>query len=291
MKNEPENKPAGSAEASLVELLCRAQWPDDDSDPLDRLLRAAQWPEMVEKSSPDVRRIGLRRKRKRILAVAGAAAAAVFIAAVAIWAARNFGQESAGGSWIVETPPVIAVTGENPRKVPRPLPSQEERLRLILEQVRARTAADDAEIDRIIARRVAEPEGDLAELVQPLTARRAELEQRLLARVKVLLGEREAAAVDLLGSLGSEASLPLLRRERLKPSTHVVAVRALVKLADSRTLARLERQEWDDDLREEISEALRSRRDTQTTVSTLFTEGDQSCPERQSDFWPHADLF
>jgi hypothetical protein len=280
MKNEPENLPNRAAYDSLDELLSQAQWPDDASDPLDRLLHSAQWPQPTGGLPIDVRRIEKRTSWKRALIAVGATAAAVLLAVLAIESARKMANwPSANGTNIV--------AGDDPKIT---LPPREVRMRQILEQVRERPAPEDVAIDHIIARRIADPDGNLEELVQPLMARQAVFERRMLARFSTFLGERETAAVELLGWLGSETSLPLLRHERYKPSAHVAAVRALIQLADDRMLARLERQEWDADLREEIAAELRSRNDRQIETSTLF-KGDQSCIETGSDSWPQADLF
>jgi hypothetical protein len=155
------------------------------------------------------------------------------------------------------------------------------------------TSKEEAVIDSLLARRIVEPNGDLEELVQPFLLRRAEFEQRLLGRFGTFLGEEEPAAIDLLGCLGGEASVPLLMHESLKPATHAAAVRALLRIADTPTLGRLVRREWDADLREEILAALRSRDDKQIVVSVLITdtEGDQSCLDFRSDSWLRSDLF
>jgi hypothetical protein len=296
MKNEPDNMSRDAVDDSLDALLRSAQWPDDASDPLDSLLRSAQWPEPAgECRRPAARVPRLREssatfaerkatlRRKWVFIAVGATAAAVVLAIVAVESARKMANRpSANGTRVV--------AGNNPKITSPPLLPREERMRLILQQVRERPAAEDEAIDRLIARRIGDPDGDLEELVQPLMPRRAEFEQRMLARFNTFLGERETAAVELLGWLGSEASLPLLRHERYKPSAHVAAVRALLRLADNRTLARLERQEWDADLREEIAAELQSRNDRQIETSTLF-KGDQSCLGTGSDIWPQADLF
>jgi hypothetical protein len=291
MRNEPDIPPIDPARHSLEELLRSAQWPDDAADPLDHLLRMAQWPEPVGNSLPDVRRIVRRKRRKKILA-AVAAAAAVLFAAVAFRAARHIGDKSASGARPPAAPQARLAADDQPKTASQPLPPREVRLRMILEQVQEKTAADDEAIDRIIARRIAEPDGDLGELVQPLMSRRAEFEQRLLERFNMFLGEREPAAVELLGCLGSETSLPLLKRERSKSSTHAAAVRALLNLADSESLAQLEREEWDAGLRDEVTAALQARDDKQTTASTvIFEKGDQSCLVFQPDSSSRSELF
>ncbi len=290
MKNEPDNMPRNAADDSLDELLRSAKWPDDASDPLNRLLLMAEWPELVGNPLPDVRRIVRRKTRKKILAAVGAAAAVVF-AAVAFRVAWHAGDSSAGGTRPPEAPQAELAVDDLSKTVSQ-LPSREVRLRMILEQIREKSAAEDETIDRIVALRIADPDGDLSELVQPLLARRAEFEQRILARFGTFIGERESVAVELLGCLGGETSLPLVLNERLKPSVHAVAVRAALALADSETLAQLERQEWDVNLQQQIKAVLRSRDDKQTTTSTqIFERGDQSCLMFPADSSSRSELF
>ncbi len=299
MNDEAHSMPSEPINDRLDELLRSAQWPDDASDPLDRLLRMAQWPEECSRQTPCAAyvRPPVKRTRRRMILAAVAATTAALFAAVAIWTTRNVGDKSAGvGKTVagdVQRPLALpSAANVSPKIVSAPLPPREVRLRMILEQVCATSAAEDEAIDRVVDRRVAEPDGDLEELVQPLIAGRVETEQRLLGRFNMFIGDRESAAVELLGCLGSEVSLPLLLHERLKPATHAAAIRALLKLADAETLARLERQEWDAGLREEITAVLQSQVGKQTTASTLiFEEGDQSCIEIRSDLWPRADLF
>jgi len=144
---------------------------------------------------------------------------------------------------------------------------------------------DEDSIDRIVAQRIAEPDGDLQELVQPLLAERAEYEQRLLERLRTFNRERISAAIELLGCVGSEASVPLVLRWSLDPATHAPAVRALLNIADTRMLARLALNEPDPELREEITGALRARGDKQTLFFVLAVQGEYSCLESGSDLW------
>ncbi len=140
-------------------------------------------------------------------------------------------------------------------------------------QARASSEGEDA-IDRIVAQRIANPDGDLQELVQPLLADRAECERRLLERFHTFADEQEAAAIEVLGSVGGEASLPLVRQLSFRPATHAPAIRALLKIADTTLLARLAFNEADPDLRKEIAAALRARGDTQTLVFVLAVQGE-----------------
>ena len=77
--------------------------------------------------------------------------------------------------------------------------------------------------------------------------------------------------------------MPLLLRLTRKATTHVQAVRALLKIADSNMLARLALKEWDPDLREEITAALRMRGDKHTLALVLAAEGERLCLGTGSD--------
>ena len=280
------------AHDSLDALLSSAEWPDDAADPLDRALRMALWPEPADSPLPDLRLLDRRKRRRRVLAAIGTAAAAVVLAAAAIRAVRDAGNPADGGFRTPRALPVVSAASDKTGIVSRPLPPREVRLRMILEQVRKETAAEDAALDRIIARRIAEPSGDLEELAQPLIARRSDYEQRLLQGFGRFIGQREPAAVELVGCLGSETSIPLLLRERLKTETHAAAVRALLNLADARTLTRLAYKEWDPGLRDEIAAELQSREEKQTTASTfIFEKGDQSCLDFRPDSSSQSELF
>jgi RNA polymerase sigma factor (sigma-70 family) len=117
----------------------------------------------------------------------------------------------------------------------------------------------------------------LAKLVQPLLAERAECEQRLLERFRTLDDERASVAIELLGCVGSEVSVPFILQASINPATHAQAVRAPLKIADTRMLARLALNESDPDLRDEITAALRVLGDKQTLVFVLAVQGEYSC--------------
>jgi hypothetical protein len=150
---------------------------------------------------------------------------------------------------------------------------------------------DEDSIDRILAQRIAAPDGDLQELVQPLLAERAESEQRLLERLHTFGGERASAAIELLGCVGSEDSVPLVLQLSRNPATHAPAVRALLRIADTRMLARFALNESDPELQEEITAALRARGDKQTLFFVLAVQGEYSCLESGSDLWPRVELW
>jgi hypothetical protein len=174
----------------------------------------------------------------------------------------------------------------------RALPPGDLRVRMLLARSHAPSASeDDAVIDRLLAQRIADTEGDLQELTQPFQSQREELEQRLLERFGTFVGEEELAAVDLLGCFGSKASVHLVRRESLKSAVHVRAVRALLRIADTRALARLVQKEWDPDLREEILATLRTRDDKETVSFVLTLEGEPSCIESRLEACQFSDSF
>ena len=141
------------------------------------------------------------------------------------------------------------------------------------------SSESDKLIHQFLARRLVQPDSDLEQLAEPLCDRHHEIERRLLQCFGRLSGEQQSAAIELLGCVGSEASVPLLMRLRHKPSTHEPAVRVLIKLADGRTLSRLLRSESDPVLRVEIAAALYTKNDQQTLRFVLASEGDMSCRE------------
>jgi hypothetical protein len=294
MNNETDNSnDAGAsdpADGALDDLLRAAEWPDDASDPLNRLLVTALWPDLVAIPIRGKRQLVGTRKRKWILAAVGAAAAVIVGAAV--WAMRGSGNYDSRGDGTIVDANGADLEADKSRVAAQSLPSRDERLRACLAEIREKDASDDRMVVRIVTRRTAEPNGNLEDLAQPLLGRRSDFEQCLLRRYYAFASEQEASAIELLGVVGSEASVPLLLYERLKPSTHAAAVRALLRIADSATLAQLQRLERDAGLRQEITDALEPRDDEQTTDSTfIFTKGDQSCLEFQPETSSRSELF
>jgi hypothetical protein len=180
-----------------------------------------------------------------------------------------------------------ALPGVNSPVLSQAVPPGELYLRMLLARTQARSPSEGEElIYRFLAQRIVEPNGDLEELVRPLLTRRMEFEQRLLNRFRAFaVGGRETAAIELLGCIGSQASVPLLVHLSLKSSMHAPAVQALLKIADARTLARLMLREEDPTLRQEIADALRARNDKQTSSFVLATEGEPSCVESGLGSW------
>ncbi|MFZ5833690.1 MAG: HEAT repeat domain-containing protein [Planctomycetota bacterium] len=308
MQNDTHNSVSGPTSDPLDELLRSALWPEESSDRLDDLLRMAQWPEAAV--VPPVRP---RKGPGKLIYAASAAALLVALALCSLLAsggrlspdvastiARN-GQPSVSGS--VSAPSDLQPAAElpvpaeavvirpgaariNPPDLSRVIAPGELRVRMLLARSGPpASSGSEALIHRFLAHRVAQPDGNLNELVEPLLDQRSDVERYLLDCFNSLAGEQEAAAIELLGYVGSEASVPLLLRLRKKPSTHRAAVRALVELADARTLSRLVRSEADPGLRNDIAEALRARADQQTLLFTLATEGELSCRESRLGRW------
>ena len=92
MQNEFDRSEFDPAADPLDELLRSAQWPDDGTDPLDRLLRMAAWPEPA--AGP--LRHGLK-KRSWVWAIGSIAAAAVFVISLTAWSMRGSGRSSSEG--------------------------------------------------------------------------------------------------------------------------------------------------------------------------------------------------
>ena len=161
---------------------------------------------------------------------------------------------------------------------------------MILARYRIGLPSDGGDvIDQLLVQRIAEPDGDLQELVEPLLADRAHYEGRLLERFQTFSGEQELAAIELLSCIGSDACVPLLLRLSHRAATRVPAIHALLRTADTRTLTWLALREWNPDLREEITAALRARGDEQAVAFVLATQGERSWSTLGSDSWQHAE--
>jgi len=85
--------------------------------------------------------------------------------------------------------------------------------------------------------------------------------------------------------------VPLVLQLSRNPATHAPAVRALLRIADTRMLARFALNESDPELQEEITAALRARGDKQTLFFVLAVQGEYSCLESGSDLWPRVELW
>jgi hypothetical protein len=314
----------------LDSLLRMAQWPDDAPDPLDELLRLARWPEPAAESGDDWRQQMVRwqsrthagdvhaksprelaatvgRKAVRTAWVIAGSLVAVVFAALTLYSIRLVSERLSMDTITKVVPdltPQASISTSAPHDRDFPLPEVREVLpdaalfqdtsitreelyqRMQRARYQLRTRLEDQNpVDQILTLRIAEPDGDLQELVQPLLDHRAEHERRLLERFSSFSGGRASAAMEVLSCIGSDASLPLLMQLSRQPATHVAAVRALLKLAEPRMLVRLAQNEPDYALREEIVAALRTRGDEQRLVFILAEQGEYSCLKPGLEFW------
>jgi hypothetical protein len=298
----------------LDKVLRMARWPEPAADSLSRLRRQiARW-QSQRAADPQPQR----KQRRMAWAVAGSVAVAALLMALTLVSLRLLGDRSSvdvPANVARDLPPEVpspaataadrdarptdaretspeatilqdTLTAANPPVLTRPLPPGERYQRMFRARRWPRAAESTDPIDRIVAQRAADPDGDLQQLVEPLLDDRAESERRLLERFHTFAGERATAAIELLGCVGSEASLPLLQQLSCRPPTHAPALRVLLKIADPRLLARLALNESDPELREEITAALRARGDKQTLVFVLADQGEYSCLRSGSDWWP-----
>ncbi len=116
---------------------------------------------------------------------------------------------------------------------------------------------------------MAEPRGDLGELTKPLLGQRAQYERVLLDRFVAFSVPQQTAALDILGRIGSEASMPLALYASLNPRLHRPAVQALAEVGDAETLARLAPKETDGQLQEELLAALLARGECRAVAAYL----------------------
>jgi len=308
----------------LDKLLRMAQWPEPAADSLppwrQQLARCRSRcaAELIDARPHLEPSLALRRKKRRkAWIIVGSGVVAAFFLAMALWSLRLPGDKSPAGvptkvahdlapkapqpdettvsrdtrpTNMRETSPEPLfenpVATVNSPLVLRAMQPEALYLRMLRARGEVRERPEDGDpVDRIVAQRIAEPDGDLQELVQPLLAERAESEQQLLERFHTFDGERAAAAIELLGCVGSEASAPRVLQLSFDPVTHAPAVRALLKIADTRILARLALSESDPELRDEITAALRARGEKQTLFFVLAAQGDYSCLEPGLDLW------
>jgi hypothetical protein len=331
MKDNKDNAEPNRAFDPLDELLRQAQWPDVAQDPLDDLLRMAQWPEpramgnglpalpsLVKTPVSTVTERRTARSLRKVWTLAGLATAAAVLVAVAVWGPRFPGNPSANGPFdqtvvgptqeaskpVVTTPqsapqptavsqthrvsdlPSIVYQDSKPFTIPPAMQPGGLRLQMLLARSRPRwQSKEDELLDRALAQRTIDPQGNLQQLVQPLLAQRAEYERRLLERINTLTDSEAAAALEFLGCLGSEAAVPTLVCQSHRPSAHKPAVRALVKIANAKTLAWLLSTEPDSGLRQEILAALSAQDDKQTFLFVLTSLGERPCLESEPSWY------
>lgn len=276
---------------SLDELLRLAYWPDESDDPIDQLLATAQWPDLPAQAlTPS--QSGARRAYVVALAVTAS------IVAFAVWGFTPSGMRHTRREVEDRLPQAkgrnTAANGQSNRISVLPIRNASPSLvhpRLHttqrLEELRFQTIlvrnlqGVSSEIDKtlvtFLSRREALPGEDLEPIIEKLRGDRTQIERRLMDYSARLSGRQQVAAIELLSAIGSEASVPLLLRLRLKESTREPALRAIIKLADVKTLSRLWRSEPDPTLRSDILEAIHARADQQTLFFTLATEGKSVC--------------
>lgn len=281
-------------------LLRSASWPDELVDPLDELLRMAEWPEpntvRLMRTPPVDHTFA-----HSVVAVVVFALTLATLAATCRFYARDLAQRRPSGQDRVPTssalhahrlsaPPElhIAATTASDIIVSRRLRSRNDRLRTLhsiaqrdihREWILSRplpvgSNETDILIREYLARQMNGDNMHEDNALRAMMDRRSEVEERLLITFDSFAGELEVAATELLGQIGTDKSVQLLMRLRLKPSTQQAAAAALVRLADTQTLRRLLRTESDATLRIEMIETLRAKTDRRTRKFILATERD-----------------
>lgn len=124
-------------------------------------------------------------------------------------------------------------------------------------------------LERAVEQLLEHPEQDAAVAAAPLLAERAFFEKRLIELVAGSNRRRRAAAVQLLGYVGSRDAVLLLLELAEQPAMHSAAVRTLARLGDSPLLAQLAAAEGERDLRRELVGELLARRDTMAVRAFL----------------------
>jgi hypothetical protein len=284
----------------LDSLLRSASWPDESVDPLDELLRMAQWPEPI--IVPPVRTPPVDRTSVHSVAAASVIAISlvILIAAAGLYS-RDLAllppktQDNNLARSAQHSPSAMAQTSttvgtQQSREARRAQIRQDRSDRL---QALHAVARRDVQREQLLARALplGSSENDVLirqfillpkpidaanedAVIRPLMDRRSDIEQRLLETFDRFTGEQEVAAIELLEWVGSEKSVRLLMRLRLKPSTQRAATAALVKLGDPTTLWRMLRTESDVMLRDSIIDALREKADRRSLQLILASKGD-----------------
>ena len=304
--------------------------PENEPDPLERLLQAAAWPE------PDPDRVARLERRWRELSPARARRK--WQSRIAVWLAVAAGLLAAIAlGWLLPRPEAegdrtapgrqMAVTEQAaPKPVEQPSvsgpphddlpandlpPARPPRLdsfarsrpptayeALVFRSItRSRRPADDEPaddgpaddepaddlLDAALRRRLADADADPDEVAEPLLADRESYERALVWEIQDAGGPRQdaggprqdaggprqAAAIELLGRVGSRRSVPLLIELSRRADTHSPAVRALARLADPDTLGQLVGLETDAELQQELLAALFARPDRRSVAIYL----------------------
>ena len=275
---------------------------DGESDPLDRILGGARWPEphpaSLSRLEKQWRAISAARLRRKY-AIWMSAAAAVLVIGVSTWWLRP--QPANDGK------PTVAIdneaqranhslagqqkrlpsqnrTGDNnlPKtalpetvveSVSRPPTVYEVLAFHAIERKKALSTAsqpNDKLLTETLDQMTGERSGEeLAELSKPLMSSRSYFESRLLEMVRRATGDRLSATVQLLGQIGSETSVPTLIELSRRPETRVVAVQGLSRLGDFALLSQLAAVENDAELQQLLLAELLSRGDAQSVSSYL----------------------
>lgn len=260
---------------------------------MDDLLREAVWPEVTTSQSMRIRAAWRRRSRRRqqkrtaIIGVAGIVLMSVFVGS---WPRWELGIVGAGrdDSTMARWRP--ASTGDAPERqtsirTPRPDTSRRkglrgkthaaaakfrDRLAMALANRAARRRQGRAPrnlalLHKALDRLSADPSADVRRLARRLSRESLLTEQRLLELVQRLDGLRRQAAVRLLCCMATRRTLPILVQLAQSPETHRPATRALARIVDAPTLARLVVAEPSRALQRELLAALAGRGDPMST--------------------------
>jgi len=288
-----EQTEAGRNSDPLDELLRMARWPGEEEDDLDELLKMAKWPEPTVQLPPD----SVREGSSFAYATAFTILIAASIFAISVRHRHNSASVSPKAISLVPSPAAVEKfgpvdTGSKPMKrllnefkmpLPKPdvsmaLSPGELQVKMLSRRGRSKTASPaDRLIFAYLAHRIAHPTGSIEEPLEMLSGSPAEIERQLLEHFGGLSNAQECAAIELLGHIGSEASVPLLLRIRRRPMAREPAIRALLKLADLATLGRLMQTESDPLLRADLADVIRAKAEPRTLLFKRANEGEPLC--------------
>lgn len=271
---------------------------DNGPDPLDAILRDAEWPEIEPIRVARLQRWWSTITRRRRLRVRWLGVAAALIALVATTLAayrREFGHHlerpsvtergpvgqpprpphaTEGYSHPSDQPSVVSVqpTGRtNGIDAGAYDPTTYERVVIAVAGRRFVQASakppgpSNGALERVLREAVRDPQADLRKLVKPLLDHRQTFERRLteIIRQREGDGEDRLTAVRVLAQLATRRSLPLLIQWRQSPRARRDVTYALARLAPPLTLARLARIEPTQELQIALLASLLERGDGQ----------------------------
>jgi len=287
MNASNDSMPNDRERDALDPLLDQAEWPAVEADRLERL--ESHWKSLSPARPRGQRRWG---RLAALLAVAAALLVGILLRQNLSKTARDAPVAPYHPTVVVPEQPILPKPNPGPSldpitpapRRPRPPVSRPPTaLETFVAQAQQRSSLARPVTDRegvlqpVIEARLAEPAGDLSDLVGPLLAERAHHEMTLLWHMQsAQSAARRKVAIELLGWVGSDRAVPVLLEASRHGEFHAPATRALARLADSELVGRLAQAESDTTLQQELLAELFARRDGRSLAVFLASVRDRS---------------